>query len=392
MKKKILLLLVLSLLFLYPITGPVQKGWALNTSRPSLDLIIKIKGLDQTLALMDQLFKSRDPGAGASPGSILRGLIHGTDWIDFSRLIVIGIDTSEHDSTGQIFVPFIKPNENFRQAYHASSGPDFYILSLPTGKRSPGDSMKKVLADISKSKSKSTISVEIALSRLLTKSNSKIQESLSKMADRPEAEGSEKPPLTPHDLRKLFTGMLNQGSQIETLLVNMDLNRNNLVYEINAKAHTGSRLSTLFTKGDGETFLNAYKPQFQMNFRSRPFDFEKTFSFLEDTFGKFYEAIGVNFKHLVQISSSFSGEMAGGMSLDPKRMAFEIMYVLKPGISGQDFIESVYLPWMLDLGKNITTAMEKQTGQKMDPLFIRTRDSMIYGFKVAGIKTQTPFL
>jgi tetratricopeptide (TPR) repeat protein len=390
MKKKTLFFSIFLLISLCPIRETVQSIWAIESSKPSFDILIKIHRLDQTLTLIDTLFGPARPESSDSPVSKLKGLIHGTDWIDFSRLIVIGIDTSEPGPTGGILVPFIKPNESFRQAYQASLGSGFYYIAFPLGQGKSTDSMKKVLGTLSTSKSKSTLSMEVSFSRILKKSDPKIRQFLSQMEDLPVSKRDGRPPFASAELRDLFSGILDQGLQIETLSFDFDLNQKEIRYEISAKAHDQSQLWDLLKKEDKEAFLNAYKPKFQMNFKSRSFNIEKTFSFFGETFGKFYKAMGIDFHQLAKIGKDLSGEMAGGASFDQKGMVFEIIYVLNAEASGKNFIESVYLPWLMEFGQSITSAMEKEIGEKITPLFIRGKESTVEGFKVIGVKTKIP--
>ncbi|OGP61105.1 MAG: hypothetical protein A2V65_02920 [Deltaproteobacteria bacterium RBG_13_49_15] len=384
-----LLTLFLSLLLIGAAVHPL---FAFEKPVSSMDLVVKINRLDYSLNLIDSLFRSADPDGGASPTAVLKGMIQGTDWVDFSRLIIIGIDIAEPQPIMVALVPFIKPNENFKKAYKASAGPDYYILPLPPGQVHAIDPFKGAMANLSKSKSKPAISVEIALGNLIQKSGPKIRQALSQMGNLTAAAEPEKIPFSSMEVREMLEKMLDKASQIKTLSVNVDLNKAELAYEVIANARDGSELAQLFVKETRPGYLNHYNPRFQMNFRSRCFDAEKILSLIGEIFGKVYEGIGVDLNQLVRIGSKFSGEMAGGMSFGQSGWIFEMIHVLKEGYRGQDFIESEYIPWILEFGRNMQSAMETQTGKKPDPFFVRTKDSTVDGFRVIGVKTQIPVL
>ncbi|MFH1102579.1 MAG: tetratricopeptide repeat protein [Pseudomonadota bacterium] len=381
--------LFLSLLLMGAAVHPL---FAVEKPSLSMDLVVKINRLDHALNLIDSLFKAADPDGGVSPTAVLRGMIQGTDWVDFSRLIVIGIDIAEPQPIMVALVPFIKPNENFKKTYNASAGPDYYILPLPPGQVHSIGPFKDAMVNLSKSKSKPAISVEIALGNLIQKSGPKIRQALSQMGNLTAAAEPEKIPFSPMETREMLEKILDNASQIETLSVNVDLNKAELAYEVIANARDGSELAQLFLKENSPGYLNRYNPRLQMNFRSRRFDAEKMLSLIGEVFGKVYEGIGVDLNQLVMIGSKFSGEMAGGMSLSQSGWIFEMVHVLKEGYRGQEFIESEYIPWMLAFGRNMQSIIETQTGKKPDPFFVRTKDSTVEGFRVVGVKTQIPVL
>jgi NACalpha-BTF3-like transcription factor len=100
--------------------------------------------------------------------------------------------------------------------------------------------------------------------------------------------------------------------------------------------------------------------------------------------------MGINFSDLAAICESFTGEMTGGMSFGQTGIIFEMIGVLKDPNKAADFLEAVYLPWLMKYSQNITNMMEKQLGMKMEQIYIRTSGSTVDGHKVIGVKTQFP--
>ncbi len=108
-------------------------GYTTASAKPALDLVIKIRDLDDMLLTLDDLSLSPPTQTGLSPTDMLRSMLQGTDWIDPGRLIVLGVTQMGAKSAASILIPFKTANENFQQVFNAQAGEDYYLIGLPPG-------------------------------------------------------------------------------------------------------------------------------------------------------------------------------------------------------------------------------------------------------------------
>jgi hypothetical protein len=360
-----------------------------------LDITVKLSRIQQTLDLIDDLAGTDPNQPMQSPSAQLKGMLHGTDWIDPSRAIVIGLEVIGGQPKASLLMPFREANEDFRTAFNALPGLDYYLLSLPPGPSGDiPEATKEALIAASRSESKDALSMELAISRLLSAADQQIQAGLGKLDHLGPPEGTQKLGPSPQDIKQALLNMLQTAGQLEVLTVGLDLDKERLAASFEAKAAPETRLAGLFTDRDKTALLHSFKPEHQINFRYRSFDMAAVMDLINDCFGEFYKKMGIDFSDIAAICESFTGEMAGGMSFGKERIAMEIISVLKDteAASAPDFLEKVYVPWMTKYSQDIARMLEEQTGTKMESFFARTPDSTVAGYKVIGMKTRFPYL
>lgn len=397
MRRKSLLQVVFMVIIAVCLTGfPVQAA-ASNVSKP--DITIKISRLHQFITIIDNLMLSGQNLPDQSPTIFINALLHGTDWIDPGRSIIIGINFKETGLEEKpaivALLPFIIKNESFKNTYHAVAGSNYYLLSLPPDSNALiSDQMKVGLISASLVKPDSMLSVEVAVSTLLQKADQPIQKfllELDKNLSGMEAASNE---LTPQDVKLLINNLLNTAKQIDALSMGMDLTQSELNIFSDITALNKSDLSKLLVRNSDSrfTFMKTYKPDYFINFRSNSYNLSGILSFLNDNFGEFYRKIGLDFKDFEKMSSSFTGEMAGGISFRDKGFDYETIIVLKDKIKSRTtFLEDEYLPWLLEYGRKMSEFYNKRHPENpVENFFSMTNETTLSGNRVFGVKGEIP--
>ncbi len=355
------------------------------------DVLLKVENLSEALNTIDGFFETADGQPGQSPTVMLRGILQGGEWIDPDRMIVVGAIMEEPQPTIAAIVPFRKPNETFQGMMNASSGPDYYLLPLPPGQpASFSAEQESYLAAASKTKAGRTVSLEFFVNRLLKKSERQISEMmLSLQAKQP---GSEQgaPDFTPEEARAILTDMLNAASQLESLIVGFDLRPETVSASMEALAMEGTELAELFSPNTTTTLLNNYAVSHQVNFRTARFDSTGMVKFFDKIFGKAYQKMGIDFGQVASVAGYFTGESAGGMTYGIAGAHFESIMVMKEPQKSPEFFDSVYIPWLKNYCDNMQEVLEANTGIKPEPIFRRTKDTEVSGYKSVGVDLRIP--
>ena len=134
---------------------------AKNNITDSLDIIVKISRIDETLSVIEELMKADTKTNTPSPADMLRGMLQGTDWIDHNRPIVLGV-VLKNATKPEVaaLIPFKEQNNNFQAAFNAGSGSDYYIISVPpVPNGNISESLKIALVDVSKTESGDSLSI-----------------------------------------------------------------------------------------------------------------------------------------------------------------------------------------------------------------------------------------
>ncbi|MDY6837807.1 MAG: tetratricopeptide repeat protein [Thermodesulfobacteriota bacterium] len=367
--------------------------WAQQEAASPLDLVVKITRIQETLDLIDDL-AGMEPGQ--SPSAQLKGMLQGTDWMDPTRSIVIGLEfiAGQSQPKASLLVPFREANEGFRSTFNALPGPDYYLMSLPPG---PGQDIsqatKEALIAAATSESKGVLTMEMALSRLINAADAQIQAGLSNLDKIPPPEATKQFGPTPQDIKEAAMKMLDTAGQVEVLAMGLDLDKDRFATSFEVQAAPETKLAELFVESGQTSLLHSFKPDHQINFRYRSFDMAAVMGVIDDCFGDLYKKMGIDFSELAAICESFTGEMAGGISFGKEGMAMEVISVLKDteATAAPDFLETVYVPWMAEYSQDVAAMIQQQTGTKMDPFFARTPESTVAGYKVIGMKTQFPY-
>ena len=360
-----------------------------DTLKDEFEAVVKIGRLDKGLNLIDEIIGQDPAQSTGSPSMMLKGMLRGLDWIDSTRLIVLGISATNEKLEGFLLIPFEKENNSFQTSINAYKGPDYYIMAVPPNPESSvTPTVESTLAKISQSKSQELLSVELDVGKILEKSDQKIQELLKKM---PEISQNQKPEgfaLTPQEVQTMMENLLETGRQLETFSFGIDVQEDVFSGFIEAVPVKESKLSKIFASPGDTELLGTYRPKHSMNFRSRSFDVSGFYELLQESFGKLYEKLGISFSEFVNIGNRFTGETAGGMSIEKDGTRFEMIAVLKETDKGGDFLEKVYLPWLMKYGEDMTKQMEKQFGMKTENLFERSSDTTVSDRKVLGVRFQ----
>jgi len=359
----------------------------------SPDFVIKISDLEKNLTLLDNVFGKGDTQVGASFSAQIRQMLQDTNWIDHSRAIVIGVVIQEPMPIAAALVPFRQPNEAFQANYNASKATDYYIVPLPPDRPvGISDVFKSSLSGASRSKSKSFVTIDIGLRRLMEQNEQQIRQMLSRLENMPAAQGAQDMTFSPQDVRGMMVNMLDTAAQLETLTFSLDFNEEKLSIHTEAKAASGSELAKLFVSQEATSLLNHYTPEHDINFKSRSYNFSGLLKIVGNGFGKIYEKMGFDFGQIAAIMEHYTGEMAGGISFSQDTFHFEGIDVLKNATSPANFVETVYLPWIEKFSQTMIQKIEELNGQKIENPFVRTAESQVAGYKVYGAKFKLPDL
>jgi len=361
-----------------------------EASKHKFEALVKISRLDQGLNLIDEIAGQDPARAAGSPSMMLKGMLQGLDWIDSTRLIVLGVSATNQKLAGFALIPFKKENHSFQASFNAHTGPDYYIVAVPPRpETSVAPAVEAALAGISRTKSKEMLSIELAVGKILEKSDQKIQEFLKKKPHTSQNRKSDGFGLTPQDAKAMMENLLQTGRQLETFAFGIDVQEDVFSGFIEAVPVKQSRLSKIFASPGDTELLGAYRPNMPVSFRSRSFNLSGFYGLMQQIFGKLYEKLGISFSEFMEIGDSFTGEAAGGMAVEKDGTRFEMIVVLKErGKGNDDFLEKVCMPWLIGYGENMTKQIEKQLGKKVGKLFQRSTDTTVSDQKVLGVRFQ----
>ena len=167
-------------------------GPALAADAQTPDILVKISRIDKAMALMDKMAAAMDPPA-TSPSFFPRSLLFGTDWIDPSRSIVIGLQFNQMQADAKpvigALIPFVRQSEDFQISYNAAAKLDHYVLSLPPGQGGAvSDAMAEALAAASRTPAEGVLFMDIAASQMLAKAGPQIEKWLQTLDDQLKAQ------------------------------------------------------------------------------------------------------------------------------------------------------------------------------------------------------------
>jgi Flp pilus assembly protein TadD len=385
---KKLFLLVLPMVIIGVLGGPIT-----GSAQAGLDMIVKIRDLDNFLLKIDDLSTAATENqTGLSPTDMLRGMLQGTDWIDPARLIVLGAARTGEKTAAAVLIPFQTANENFQKLYNAKAGGDYYLVGLPPGQavELPEDALAEMVS-ASRTSSNMALIVELAVSTLLANNKTQIDQWLHKIEDMPpQAQTSGQTAPSPAHLREMMTRILETAGELKNITMGVDLDQTDLKTTFTAKAKKKSRLYQLFSEKSDKTKLTGYKSVQDVDFQSLAYDVEGMLALVDSLFGQIYEQIGIDFGNIASLGEHFTGEAAGGMSFAKDGVSFEMLAALKKEDAEGTFTEAVYLPWLMQYSRDLSRMMEKQLQAKVEPMFVRTPGSTVNGRKVAGVKFQFP--
>ena len=365
---------------------------AKNNLPDALDIVVKISHLEETLKIFEDFVQTASKANTPPPTNMLRGMLHGTDWIDPNRPIVIGIILNETRPEIAALIPFQKQNNNFQAAYNAFSGTDYYIMTVPPiPDAHVSESLKNALVEASGLKSGDSLSITMNVSKIMKTYYDKIQEFMAQIENMPSNQELDKLDISQHEIREMLQKSIDTLSEIETISTGLNLNESIFEAFLKAEAIQGSALRKLFTSTGDTVLLDNYSPQYQINFKSHSYDIAGMVEIINNCFGNFYKKMGIDFSSMASVYADFTGEMAGGINFENGKMVFESISILKKGKNYADFMEKTYLPWLEQYSINMNKMLSKQLSAKQQNL-TWTRESIVKGYKVYGIKVNNlPF-
>lgn len=378
-------------IFLVILIGSPAFGTQADPSH--FDVIVSINRLEETLNLIDNLVVSDPQKSMESPTTILRLMVQGTNWIDTSRLIIIGVKLEDPQPKAAILIPFKTTNKNFQSIYKPMTGPDYYVLSLPPKQPQPitKNEINALLA-ASLAKVNESLYIKFNPHSLLAKNEPQIQQFLTLLDNMPQTLEQQKTGFSGRDLKQFVVSLLSKAGQLDFLGLGLDLTAEKFSSTFLLQAVSKSELADLFRQPCRTAYLQNYRPEHHSNVRSCSYDVSALMKFIDNVFGQLYQQLGFDFSEIARISTKFSGEMVAGISYAENETNFEMILVMAAADTSGEFIQKEYLPWLMRFGQNLTALLEKEKGQKLDPIFVRTKDSLILGQKVMGIKTRFPYV
>ena len=359
-----------------------------DAERPSL--LIKIRDIDQVLQDMESLMPSNPGADAASQTAMIKGMLQGTDWIDPLRSIVAGMQYDGQATSWTVLVPFQTPNENFKGAYGAIAGEDYYVLRFPPApEMTVSETEQAYLVQASRQSSDTNLIVEMTVHDVVRQSETQIESAIQAMAANA-ATGDAPAMLTPEELQGMARDFLATLKQVDTLRVGLTIDPEALLLLLDVKGVPESYLAGLLTDPKTDVRLGGYQPDYPMQFRSRAYNAAGFLQMLGASLGQVYRKMGFDFDELGEIAKGITGEMAGGMALDQNGMTFEMIYALHDTVDGNAYLEEVYLPWFEKYNRRMAALVEAQSGQPVQQLYERTPDTTVAGRKVIGVRTRFP--
>ncbi|MBS3754695.1 MAG: tetratricopeptide repeat protein [Desulfobacterales bacterium] len=382
---------------------PSSYAQARSSSQP--DVVVRIGRIEQTLDLIDDTFDSDVRASERAPSKNLRTMLMGTHWIDPDRAVVIGLNFDPEQMQRQLYagtllVPFAQPNEDFAARHGARKKDDYYLVPLQQHPDAPVDpELASTLAEASEQPVERFVSVDIAASRILGKTEQQIKQLLSAMEEQMAAAPQESPnAAATAQAGTMLEALLKIGRQVETLSFGGDLGGGDASFSINVLALADSELAGAMT---GKQELPAGRlgnispaEDLQMQLRSRPYDIAAAAGFITDSFGEFYKSMGIDLEQAVQMFTYFTGETVGAMSIAPSGMRMEMAAALNPDKKiPADFLESEYIPWLMDTGPKMARFYKDQRpGLELDSVFTRTENTTVDGNIVVGVEARMPMI
>lgn len=365
------------------------------------DVTIRINRIQDMVAIAEDLSQAFSDQAAPSPGQMLHGMLYGIHWIDPERSVVIGIeypkDKPQSKPEMAALIPFTQKNQSFQSAYPVIERDDYYVMALPPARSNAAgvpDFLEKALAAAAETPSEQFLEVDVGAGRMLEKADRQIQDMLLGLDEKIDQQtaGQTPPQMQPEAVKEMLTNLIDVGRQLDTLGFALDIRRSELSFAFRGVARPDTRLSEVLTvpADVAPVKLSDYQPpaDFPISLRTMPFDNEALLAFFNDNFGSFYQSRGMDLQGLAQFTGYFTGEMAGGLAVNQQGLDLEMLMVLKPDQKLPDqFIESVYIPWLIDYSKAMASLYQNQPpeNQSAAPVLQKGPDSTVAGQAVTGI-------
>jgi tetratricopeptide (TPR) repeat protein len=366
-------------------------------SQPAPDVVVKVIQLDKILETVDRISEAIPTQKQSSPSTLLRSMLMGTSWIDTDRAIVAGAflkkDPAQQPDAAAL-IPFKKPNDDFQMNYNAIAGSDYYIVSLPPGQGGMvSDRMEEALVAASLAPPDGLISLDVAASQMIAKSDPQIQNMLQSLEQKLPPEAADTG-MSPQQVKQMLANLIETGKQLQTVSVGLDMTAEEFAFFMNAKPFDDAGLKAALDveKAGAKLVLADYEPGYQMNFRSQPYDINAVMDFFDKNFGPVYDQMGLDFGKIKEMTQYFSGEMAGGASFGKDGLDLEVIAVFDETKEiPENYLESVYVPWILSYGKTMAAYASRQSPDiQIDNFFEPMAPSTVGDQSVVGLKGKMP--
>ncbi len=351
-----------------------------------LILLIKIGNINQFLSDAEKLMPPNPASKATQQLGMLRGMLQGTDWIDPERSIVAGLVLRDTKINWVAMIPFRAANASFQKAFSAIAGDDYYMMTFPPQQEfvvSPV--VEESLINTSIATTASNLVVEAAIGKLLDMVEPQM-EALFKKMEASQSTQTGQSEMSPQQIQAMLGGMLKTFRQVEILRLGLDVSDDIFTLQFDIDALPNTFLAGVLIDLGGNTRLMDYQIDMPLQFRSRAYNMSGAMELQGSVYGQVYRQMGIDFDEMVEITKSFTGEMAGGMKVSSDGIAWKMISVLKPGIVGEDFVQNTFLPWFERYNLQVSDLVKKQTGKSQAPLYERTTDSVVAGLKVMGVK------
>ncbi|MBN2337842.1 MAG: hypothetical protein JXP48_04805 [Acidobacteria bacterium] len=349
-------------------------------------LLVKIGDVERLIRDVEALTPADSP-VRAQVG-MLRALVGGTAWLDPARPVVAGVLEAGPRPALVALVPYAAPNPQFQAAFGAVARDGYYLLSFPPR---PGalpavdPALEQALLRASAVRPPANLVLEIPAALLLARMKPGIDAALGKIGEA-DPSGSGGVGIPPDEVRAMMGDMLGLVGQAETLRLGMEVEGEALLLVLDVEAGRDTALGRLFVDPGGETRLMDFAEDMPLRFWSRAPEMSGMMEMAEMVYGRLYRRLGFDTGELSSLAEAFTGEMSGGMRLDAQGIAMRGIYVLRPGVDGDAYIEKTYLPF-LDRYAGRTAALAAAADRPAPgALYERTGDSTVAGLRVVGLR------
>jgi hypothetical protein len=353
-------------------------------------LMIKIRNIEQLLNDIGKLMPPTPGSQAGQPMDAVRGMLQGGDWIDPQRSVVIGMFSQGARTNLVAIFPFRAANMLFEKALNATVRKDYYLMNVPP---QPGfvisPAAEESLSKASMAPSAGSLVVKISADKFLAMVEPQMAAVYKGMAAGSQPGQTSLPPgISAQDIQATMTDMLKTLKQAETLRLGMDISGNVLTLQYDIDALPNTLLAGVLTDPGDDTRLMDYPIEMPIQFRARAHNTSDMANLAGMSFGRIYRQLGLNLDDMKEINKDLTGETAGGLKVTSNGLELESISVLQPGISGEDFLQNKYLPYLERYNPQISNLAAQQTGLPPAQIYERTADSLVAGIKVLGVKAK----
>lgn len=354
----------------------------------NLLLLVKIPDIEKLLGNIQNLVSGTPAQNESAQMDNIRMMLGGTDWIDTKRSITLGVVMENSKTSILALVPFLTPNDLFRNMYNAQEGPDYYLIPLPPQQGFLSNPvLEGKLAEASGKPVAGCLVVEAAAGDLLAIAEPMMEASLAKMPEIPGEDGSEAE-LSSKELGTIMHEMFAIMKQAETLRFGIDIDENSFDILMDIDAMPGTDLAATFIDMGGNSRLMEYPLGMPVEYHTRAYNISGTRNLMRSYLETVYGMLGtdVEMDKVLEMSSITTGETAAGIDITPTGLILKMAGVLTPGTDGEAFIRDSYIPLMESYGRNLSNMAAKESENSPTITIERTEDSLVGPTKVMGVK------